>query len=172
MIVKNLIRDCTAAVVGYNIRTVREEGGHVIFSNLVSESASGIGREFGTISANRPRVKKPSVHMVMALHQDDEKKVDDWIFAELAHEYRRRLGLDLAQAIIWRHTDKPHPHIHCLINRVTLDDRVVSMWNLRRKVEAFTSEMCRRHGFRALDAAEFDDVHPELFNSQNKRLAL
>lgn len=162
MIVKNLIRQNLGGVAGYNAKAERAGHGQLLYSNVASTSASEIEQEMGAIAALRPRVLQPGVHMVMALHPSDALKVTDLMFMEMVDEYRRRVGLDMSQAVVWRHHDKPHPHIHGLFNRVAVTDEVVGMWNLKRKLDAFQADMCSRYGLKALQPKEFDGVHPEL----------
>lgn len=162
MLVKNLIREHIGAVAGYNSKAVRKADGEVIQTNLASSSAHGIEQEMGAVAALRPRVIKPGVHSVIAMHPDDKEKVTNQMLVEIVKEFRQRMGLEQAQTVVWRHHDTAHPHVHCLLNRVTVDNKVVSMWNLKRKVQAFESDMCRKYGLRKLLEEEFDEVHPEL----------
>ena len=162
MLVKNLIRKSFGAVAGYNAKTARLGHCQLLFSNVASRSAKEIQREMGAIAALRPRVKQPVVHTVMAMHPKDEARVSNLMLLTMVLEYRRRMGLDDAQTVVWRHTDKPHPHIHILFNRVTASDAVVSMWNVKRKVDAFTRDMCERFELKPLLSDEFDAAHPEL----------
>lgn len=162
MMVKNLVRQHIAAVAGYNDKAVQAGCGEVIFSNVASRTASAIGREMDAIAALRPRVLKPGVHTVIALHPADGQRVSNRMWVEMVLEYRQRMGLEEGQVVVWRHTDKPHPHIHCLFNRVTVNDKVIGMWNMKRKLDAFASDMRRQYGLRGLLEQEFHDIHPEL----------
>jgi Relaxase/Mobilisation nuclease domain len=162
MLVKNLVRKNIGAVAGYNSKSVRQGHGQLLYSNVASSAAKDIAQELGAIAALRPRVKQPGVHTVIAMHPDDAPKVANLMLLEIVLEYRRRMNLEDAQTVVWRHTDKPHPHIHILFNRVTPSDAVVSMWNVKRKVDAFSRDMCERFGLKPLLSDEFDAVHPEL----------
>lgn len=169
MLVKNLVRQNIGAVAGYNAKSIREGNGQLLFSNVASGSAKEIQREMGAIAALRPRVKKPGVHTVIAMHPDDAPKVTNLMLLEIVLEYRRRMNFADAQTVVWRHTDRPHPHMHILFNRVTASDAVVSMWNVKRKVDAFSRDMCERFGLKPLLSDEFDAVHPELAQGRGLR---
>lgn len=162
MIVKNLIRQNLGAVAGYNAKAERARSGQLLYSNVASVTPADIEKEMGAVAALRPRVLQPGVHMVLALHPADAHKASDLLFMALVNEYRERMGLGMSQTVIWRHYDKPHPHIHGLFNRVTVDDTVVGMWNLKRKLEAFQRDMCQQHGLTELVPDDFEQVHPEL----------
>jgi Relaxase/Mobilisation nuclease domain len=172
MLVKNLVRQNLGAVAGYNAKTVSQGGGQLLFSNVASDSASDIEKEMGAIAALRPRVRQPGVHTVMAIHPDDESKVSNLMLLEMVTEYRKRMKLEEAQTVVWRHTDRPHPHLHILFNRVTAADAVVSMWNVKRKVDAFSRDMCQRYGLKTLLSEEFEQVHPELSRASARKFGM
>lgn len=169
MLVKNLVRQNLGAVVAYNSKTVGRADGQLLFSNVASISVSEIAKEMGAIAALRPRVKQPGVHTVIAMHPDDEPRVSNLMLLAMVSEYRRRMNLEHAQTVVWRHTDRPHPHIHILFNRVTVADAVISMWNVKRKVDAFAKDMCQRYGLKPLLSDEFDAAHPELAQGRSLR---
>lgn len=169
MLVKNMVRQNLGAVAGYNAKSVREGHGQLLFSNVASSAAKDIQREMGAIAALRPRVKQPGVHTVIAVHPDDAPRVSNLLLLEVVLEYRKRMNLEDAQTVVWRHTDKPHPHIHILFNRVTASNAVVSMWNVKRKVDAFARDMCQRFGLKQLLPDDFEALHPELQSGRNLR---
>jgi len=136
---------------------------------VASSAAKDIQREMGAIAALRPRVKHSGVHTVIAMHPDDAPKVSNLLFLEVVLEYRKRMNLEDAQTVVWRHTDQPHPHIHILFNRVTASNAVVSMWNVKRKVDAFARDMCQRYGLKPLRSDEFEALHPELRSGRDLR---
>ena len=162
MIAKHFIRQNLGAVAGYNEKAIRNHGAIVLYSNVASQSAHEIERELDVWAATRPRVLQPGIHLVIALHPIDESLASDLLFLAILHEYRQRFGLTESQTVVWRHFDKPHPHIHCLMNRVTTDGGVVPMWNLRSKLKKFQIDMEKLHGLRGLEETDFKQIHPEL----------
>jgi hypothetical protein len=63
-----------------------------------------------------PRTKKAAYHMMIAWHASERPSPD--LMQAVATETLKRAGLDEHQALIMGHGDKPHPHLHILLNRV------------------------------------------------------
>jgi hypothetical protein len=117
----------------------------LIFNSLASGGAFEMGRELDAISALRPRVKKAIVHVVLSLAPSEE--ASDHLFAEVALELRRRLGLHDCQVAIWRHLDTANPHVHVVMNRVSPCGDVVSLWGKQKVLRKFCEDMRQQHGF-------------------------
>ena len=162
MIAKHFIRQNIGAVAGYNAKAMRDHAAKVLYSNVASDQAHAIEQELDAWAATRPRVIQPGIHTVIALHPNDKSIATDLMFLQILEEYRQRLGLTESQTIAWRHFDKPHPHIHCLMNRVTTGGGVVAMWNLRSKLKKFQTDMDKLYGLTCLDETDFKQIHPEL----------
>jgi hypothetical protein len=162
VITKHFIRQNIGAVAGYNAKAIRDHDAIVLYSNVASKSAHEIERELDAWASTRPRVLQPGIHLVIALHPSDEPIASDLLFLAILQEYRQRFGLTESQTVVWRHFDKPHPHIHCLMNRVTTGGSVVPMWNLRSKLKKFQFDMEKLHGLQCLDETDFKQIHPEL----------
>jgi hypothetical protein len=63
-----------------------------------------------------PRTRKAAYHLMIAWHEREQASAE--LMQTVACETLNRAGLSEHQALIMGHGDKPHPHLHILLNRV------------------------------------------------------
>ena len=120
--------------------------GRIIATNMSGVSASELSSEFLAIRRLRPRLQKVVCHVSMSAAPGEHLTDSQWI--DIGHRYLDGMDFLNNQYIITRHTDTPHPHIHILVNRVTLTGRVVSDSHDWRRQEALMREIERDYGLR------------------------
>ena len=125
MIIKKSKHAAFGRVASYHQKLARGPKVELLYSNLASIDPEWIGLEFDAIAGMVPRVKRTLAHVAIALHPSDAVKVDSNVFFDIALKYIEKMGYGNSQAVVWRHYDEPHPHIHLLLNRVTPEGRVV-----------------------------------------------
>lgn len=146
MIIKKRKHGAFRQVAGYHQKLHRERDTELLYSNLASTEARLIALEYEAIAGRVPRVKRTLAHVAIALHRDDSKKVDSYDFFNIALRYIEKMGYGNSQAMVWRHYDEPHPHIHLLLNRVTPSRCVVDDRADYKKHAAFREEEEERYG--------------------------
>jgi len=83
------------------------------------------------IRSLKPNLQKVVYHTALSI--GNEEKLTDKEFASLAKEYLTQMGFSNSQYLIYRHTDRDHPHVHIIANRVSLDGQVVTdKWDFKR----------------------------------------
>jgi hypothetical protein len=95
----------------------------------------------------RPRVEKPVYHLKISFHPKDHPTRSEMQL--VASRLLRDLGLDEHQSIIVGHKDKPHLHMHLLVNRV--HPRTFEPWDRYRdwfKIERSLRGLEQELGFR------------------------
>ena len=65
---------------------------------------------------------------------------------KIAHEYLNQMGYTNTQVLIVRHTDREHPHIHLVLNRVNCDGKTISDKNERLRSTKICKELTLKHG--------------------------
>ena len=75
------------------------------------------------------KLKNPVYHISLDFAHEDTPKLTDDLMAEIAREYMKRMGIVNTQYIICRHTDKEHPHLHIVANRVANAGNTISARN-------------------------------------------
>ena len=79
-------------------------------------------------------VAKPVYHIAIAFDPDDHPTEAEVRAA--ADRTLRDLGLEDHQALVVRHTDQPHAHVHLMVNRVGPDGKAWSTWRDRYRLRA------------------------------------
>ncbi len=91
-------------------------------------------------------IAKPVAHISLNFSKEDSHRLTDDKMMEIAQEYIKKMGYDNTQVLMVRHTDREHPHLHLILNRVDFDGKRISDQNeLIRNIKV-TQELTRRHG--------------------------
>lgn len=109
-------------------------------------SAARVATEMRDQAAGSGRVKAPVYHVALAFDPDDRPTEDE--LREAARRTLRDLGLQDHQALIVRHTDQRHAHVHLMVNRVGPDGRAWSTSHERRRLRASVEAQERELGVR------------------------
>lgn len=74
----------------------------------------------------------------LAWHPDEAGKIDRAEMLRAADASLKAIGAHDRQAVIIAHNDEPHPHVHVVVNRVSMDDgRMMTTSNDFRKLDAW-----------------------------------
>lgn len=121
--------------------------------------------------ATRSRAAEPMYHVVVAFDPDDRPTEAE--VREAADRTLRDLGLEHHQALLVRHTDRPHAHVHLMVNRVGEDGRAWSPWRqrtrLRASMEAQERELGVRWTGRNRDLGRDANASPDRASSSSAR---
>lgn len=117
-------------------------------TNMAGSTPRALAAEFGAVRALRPRLGRAVGHVSISIHPDERLTDDQW--REVAHAWMRGMGFVNNQYIISRHTDAAHPHIHILVNRITLDGQVVSDAHDYKRQEPIMRGLERQFGLRTV----------------------
>ena len=96
--------------------------------------------------ASASGVAKPVYHIAIAFDPDDDPTEAEVRAA--ADRTLRDLGLDDHQALVVRHTDQPHAHVHLMVNRVGPDGKAWSTWRDRYRLRSSMEAQERELGVR------------------------
>lgn len=90
-------------------------------------------------------LQNPVRHFSLNWHPDESPSKEQMI--EAAEGFLERLGWDEHQAILYSHTDKPHPHVHCMLNAVHPETgRVLDESFSKREASKWAAEYERENG--------------------------
>ena len=98
------------------------------------------------VELSESRVKRPVYHVAIAFDPDDRPSEAE--VREAARQTLQDLGLDNHQALVVRHTDQAHAHVHLMVNRVGPDGRTWSTSHERRRLRASMERQERELGVR------------------------
>ena len=69
----------------------------------------------------------------------DKERLTNRMMMQIADEYIRRMGYGDTQALIVRHNDREHPHLHLVLNRVDGNGKCITDKNERVR----NAKVCR-----------------------------
>ncbi|MDT7858193.1 relaxase/mobilization nuclease domain-containing protein [Rubrivirga sp. S365] len=96
--------------------------------------------------AGAERTDRPAYHVAIAFDPDD--RPTDAELRAAVDRTLRDLGLEKHQALVVRHNDADHAHVHVMVNRVGEDRAVWSPWRDRVKLRASMEAQERELGVR------------------------
>jgi len=104
----------------------------LIGGNMAARSPNQLAAEFRVFSQRNPQVQKPVEHISLSPSPGD-RELDDQEWQALAQDLLDGLGMSRNQYIVVSHSDtefeaKSRPHIHIIVNRVSLDGTCASSW--------------------------------------------
>src|SRR5690606_723105 len=82
----------------------------------------------------RPQLGNAVGHTVLSWSNEDGNKLTVEKMAEHAREYMGKMGIKNTQYITVLHTDKKHPHLHIVYNRVDNDGKTIGNFNHWHKI--------------------------------------
>lgn len=126
--------------------------------NLGTEDPELAATYMAVTAAASRRVKRAAYHLMIAWHANEYPRAEQ--MQEIARETLALAGLGEHQALIMGHGDKPHPHLHILLNRVHPDSgRAWSTGHDFRRFDDIMRRLSEAYGFRYVPGHAFN---PEL----------
>ena len=92
---------------------------------LNTENAATITRDFTIQRKMNPNLGKAVGHLVLSWSSEDKALLTPEIMAERAKEYMKLMKIENTQYVIVQHTDKEHPHVHIVYNRVDNNGKTI-----------------------------------------------
>lgn len=111
------------------------------------QNATAITQDFNMQRKMRPGLGKAVGHLVLSWSKEDLSKLSDQAMAERAREYMEKMNIRNTQYVIIRHSDREHPHIHIVYNRVDNSGKTITdQNNFERNIKA-CKEITLKYGY-------------------------
>jgi len=104
----------------------RDEATILAAEGLNTENAATIIRDFTIQQKMNPNLGKAVGHLVLSWSSEDKPLLTPEIMAERGREYLKLMKIENTQYVIVQHTDKQHPHVHIVYNRVDNNGKTIS----------------------------------------------
>lgn len=106
-------------------------------------------------------VKEPVYHLSISLAHGESLSKDQW--SSVIDRFLARLGMEGHQALVVAHNDKPHQHVHVMVNRVHPDTlKAARIWRDQVICSQVANELEKELGLRVLTSRERRDaLEPE-----------
>ena len=99
-------------------------------------------------------IAKPVAHISLDFSAQDREKLTNQKMIEIADEYMKKMGYGNTQVLIVRHTDRDHPHIHLIMNRIDFNGKRISDQNERFRSTKLCKELTIKHGLYVSNGKE------------------
>jgi len=119
------------------------------------QDANTLTQDFNLQRKMRPELGKAVGHLVLSWSKEDLPKLSDEIMAERAKEYMEKVGIRNTQYVIVRHSDREHPHLHLIYNRVDNNGKTITDKNNFAKNVKACKEITLKYGYHLGDGKKF-----------------
>jgi hypothetical protein len=156
MIASQKIGKSFVGALNYNIKKLyhpdQKKRAELLDSNFASTDSRMIQQELRLIRSLKPNLNRYVYHT--SLNFSIEDQLDNNRLLLIAHDYLKESGYTNNQYMIFRHHDAPHPHIHLLVNRISLDGTVVSDSNNFKRSEDIIRKLERKYNLKAVQSSK------------------
>ncbi len=118
------------------------------------QNASTLAHDFNLQRKMRPELGKAVGHLVLSWSKEDLAKLSDDIMVERAKEYMEKVGIRNTQFVMVRHSDRDHPHLHLIYNRVDNKGKTISDKNNFAKNVKACKEITLKYGYHLGEGKE------------------
>lgn len=125
----------------------RKEADIIAAKGVRMQNAASIIQDFNIQRKTRPGLGKAVGHIVLSWSKEDVKKLTSDNMIERAKEYMEKMNIRVTQFVIVRHTDRNHPNIHIIYNRVDNKAKTISDNNSYVRNIKVCKEMTLQHGY-------------------------
>lgn len=123
----------------------RDEASIIATKGVRNIDKDAIIRSFKT-QAKLGRIAKSVAHISLDFSAQDREKMTDQKMIEVAQEYMKKMGYGNTQVLMVRHTDRDHPHVHLIMNRIDFDGKRISDQNEKIRNVKICRELTVKHG--------------------------
>ena len=110
-------------------------------------NVTSITQDFNMQRKMRPGLGKAVGHLVLSWSKEDLSKLNDQIMTERAREYMEKMNICNTQYVAIRHSDREHPHIHIVYNRVDNNGKTITDKNNFERNIKICKEMTLKYGY-------------------------
>lgn len=121
----------------------------VLASNGIRQgSIKQMTADFDRQRTLNPDLGKAVWHAVLSFSAKDAARLTNTYLVELARLYMTRLGIEpnRTQWLLVRHRDRPHPHVHLVLNRVQLSGQTIDAGFCRSRSRAVAIAVAQEEG--------------------------
>jgi hypothetical protein len=111
------------------------------------KDASSLIEDFNLQRRMRPELGKAVGHLVLSWSKEDLPKLSDEIMVARAKEYMGKVGIRDTQYVIVGHSDRQHPHLHLIYNRVDNNGKTITDKNNFAKNVKACREITLKYGY-------------------------
>lgn len=132
----------------------KQEAKIVAAEGVRMQNSSSLIKDFNLQRKMRPELGKAVGHLILSWSKEDLAKLSDDIMIERANEYMEKVGIRNTQYVMVRHSDRDHPHLHLIYNRIDNDGKTISDKNNFAKNVKACKEITLKYGYHLGEGKE------------------
>lgn len=144
----------TQAAVNYAV--VKEKAEIIGKQHVTGDTGEKIAKEFKTFQDLNGRCKNNTLSFVLSPSPEDGKKLTSADFLGIGREFLQKHGLENHQAVILKHTDKEHTHLHIYANRISMEGKALKDHHIGKISQRIAKEIARDRGLTVARDVEED----------------
>lgn len=131
--------------VRYNLE--RQEATILYGDGIRTDSVNHIIQDFNMQRKMNPELGQAVGHIVLSWSAQDKDKLNPAVMTGLAKEYLQKMKIADTQCLVIQHTDREHPHIHIVYNRVNNEAKTISDQHQRKRNAEVCKQITLKHGY-------------------------
>lgn len=163
--------------VRYNLE--RDQATILYADGIRTDSVPHIIQDFNMQRKMNPELGQAVGHIVLSWSIEDKDKLNPGLMADRAKEYLEKMKVSNTQCLVVQHTDREHPHLHIIYNRVDNQAKTISdQFQWKRNAE-ICKQLTLKHGYYMAKGKErvnrprltgADKIRYELYDAISKAL--
>ncbi len=134
----------TQAAINYAL--VKEKAEVIDKRFLAGESPEEITKEFQQFQNLNGRCKNNTFSFVISPSIEDGKKLTNQDYQKIGREFLDKSGLSEHQAIVMKHKDREHTHLHIYANRISLNGEAAKDHFIGKQSQRIAEEIAQKRG--------------------------
>jgi antitoxin component of RelBE/YafQ-DinJ toxin-antitoxin module len=120
-----------AEIMGYSLDKDKSE--IIDKRHIIGDNAQEIKNEFRVFQNLNHRCKNNDISFVLSPEPKDGRRLTNQEFKEIADDFLKKMGLDKNQAIVLKHVDTKHAHLHIIVNRIDTNGKAYNDSEIGKK---------------------------------------
>lgn len=161
---------------------LKEDKSRLLEAVGVTGTPEQMASDFELQTLLNDKVKNTVGHISLSFMKEDGAriKVDDVYMLGIARDYMERMGIKNTQYLVARHTDREHPHLHIVFNRVDNNGKTISDKNDRFRNEKVCKMITSKYRLHFSDGKQnikeerlrhYDRARHEVFKALKSEVA-
>ena len=156
---------------------LKKEGAEIIDKRLiVGDTGNEIKEEFRMFQDLNSRCANNDLTFVISPEPKDGRKLTNSDFKAISEEFLKKMNLDKHQALVVKHTDKEHTHVHIIVNRINEEGKAYNDSFISKQSQTIADKIAQDRGLtRASVVQEFNktmdkDIKATILQKHNAAL--
>ena len=113
---------------------------------VIGDNGKEIKSEFRIFQDLNTRAKNKDISIVLSPEPKDGRRLTNSDFREISEDFLKKMKLDQHQAIIVKHQDKKHAHLHLFVNRIDVNGKAYKDSFISKESQTVADKIAQERG--------------------------